>query len=250
MHTLRGILLNPGLAGLRTLGGAVVGPATWDPILTEEESAKVRAVLTDPARRVSRPPRRYLLTGLLFCGRCGAKLITRPNRHRPTYVCGSGPALSGCGRISILAEHLEAFVAEAVLHRLDGPALAEALTNQGADPDEHVIQAITADESQLEELSHAWANRMISMPEWLSARKLVEDRLTQARARLIRRDRNQRLRDAAGKGGVLSKQWPFMNLDQRRAIIGAILDRVVVNAARVHGRSTLEVERLEPIWKL
>lgn len=250
MHALRGILLNPGLAGVRTLGGAVVGPAVWEAILTEEESAQLRAVLTDPARRVTRPLRRYLLTGLVYCSYCGTKLIARPNHHRRTYVCGSGPALAGCGKISIVADHLEAFVTEAVMRRLDGPELAAALTEKGNDPDEELLETISADEAQLEELSGAWANRLISMPEWLRARKAIEDRLAQERSQLLRRDRHQRLRDAAGKGGVLREQWADMNLDQRRAVIGTILDRLVVKPARVQGRTTSEHERVAAEWKL
>ncbi len=127
MHTLRGILMRPALAGFRTLRGEVVAEGVWEPILSVEASAKVRALLSDPARRLTRTARRYPLKGFLVCGVCGVKLISRPNHGQRTYLCGSGPGLTGCGRVAIRAEPLEDFVSAAVLYRLDSPALAAAL---------------------------------------------------------------------------------------------------------------------------
>lgn len=55
-------------------------------------------------------PRRPL-TGLLFCGRCGAQLVARPRQDRtPRYVCP-------CGRLSILATETEGVVGAAMKHR-------------------------------------------------------------------------------------------------------------------------------------
>ena len=52
----------------------VVAVGSWPRILDEAICARLRAVLTDPARRPGPPVHSYLLTGLLRCGRCGARM--------------------------------------------------------------------------------------------------------------------------------------------------------------------------------
>jgi DNA invertase Pin-like site-specific DNA recombinase len=253
MHTLRGILISPALTGVRTLHGEVVATAVWEPILTPEVGARVRAFLTNPTRRLTRPVRHYLLTGFLYCGVCAAKLITRPNHGRGCYVCGSGPGLLGCGKISILSDRLEDFVTTAIWARLDTPALAQALAAASAEPGsegEELVASIGADEAQLTELTSAFGNQLITMQEWLGARKVIEDRLHHRRTLLTRGDQHAALRDFAGREGALAERWPSMNLDQKRAVIATVLDRVVVRPATVKGRTTLDTERLDPVWKL
>jgi DNA invertase Pin-like site-specific DNA recombinase len=249
MQVLRGILMRPALAGLRSLRGEVVGPGVWEAILSLEEHRRLHALLGDPARRLTRPARLYLLKGFLYCGACSVRLISRPNHGRRTYVCGSGPALTGCGAVTILAEPVEAFISEAALYRLDTPALAEALRRATTSCEgDDVLVAMTADEEQLQELAAAYANRAITMSEWVTARKVIEDRLNQRRAQLARVDHHRKLRDIEGRGDELRRRWPELNLDQRRAVIGAILDRVLVQPSRLRGRR-LEA-RLDPTWKL
>lgn len=76
--TLRGIFLNPRYAGLRTHRGEVVGPATWEPIITEETHHKIRAAFVERAATGRRAPQRYLLSGLLRCGKCDKRLYSSP----------------------------------------------------------------------------------------------------------------------------------------------------------------------------
>ncbi|HVC40419.1 MAG TPA: recombinase family protein [Candidatus Saccharimonadales bacterium] len=252
MQTLRNILKRPALAGFRTLRGEVVTRGVWAPILSEEESARVRALLADPRRRLTRPARTYLLKGFAYCALCGVKLISRPNHSRRTYLCGSGPSLTGCGRVYIVAEPLEAFITEAVLYRLDTPALRAVLDQpvSGQEDATDVLDALRADEAQLGDLALAYARKQISLPEWLVARTEIEARLGQQRARLQRTDDHRALRELAGGGDPLRRRWPDLNLDQRRAIIATVLDRVAVSRSRLRGRVQFDPGRLDPVWKV
>lgn len=251
MQTLRNILKRPALAGLRTLRGEVVTRGVWEPILSEEESARVRALLADPSRRLTRPARTYLLKGFMFCGYCGVKLISRPNHGRRTYLCGSGPGLTGCGRVYIVAEPLEEFIRDAVFYRLDSPVLAEELKprDDGSQESTALLAAVSSDEAQLEDLALVYARKQISLPEWLVARKEIEDRLVQQRAYLQRTDHRRGLREVVGQGDALRRRWPELNLDKRRSILGTVLDRVVVSRPLIHGRVQFDPGRLEPVWK-
>jgi hypothetical protein len=53
-----------------------------------------------------------------------------------------------------------------------------------------------------------------------------------------------------GQGGALRRRWLELNLDQQRAIIATVLDRVLVSRSRVPGRIQFDPGRLDPVWKL
>jgi len=153
--------------------------------------------------------------------------------------------------VYIGAERLEEFISEAVLYRIDTPALAEGLRQRddGSQATTGLLAAIGSDESLLEDLALACARREISLPEFLVARKEIEARVEHQKAHLHRTDHQRALREVAGHGDALRSRWPALNLDQRRAILGTVLDRVVVSRARIHGRIQFDPGRLEPVWK-
>src|SRR5664280_2636329 len=68
--TLRQMLGSPRIAGLRQHRGQVIGPAVWEPIITEQQRDQVLARIDTLSTSGRRSPRRYLLSGLLRCGRC------------------------------------------------------------------------------------------------------------------------------------------------------------------------------------
>ena len=250
-HTLKQIVIHPRLAGHRTLHERVVGRAVWEAILSEQDSQRLRSMLTDPARTLTRSARRYLLSSLLYCRLCGAKLVSRPSRRQPAYVCATGPGFFGCGKISILATPIEEFVTEAVLYRLDSPALERALQDQ-PDANREAAElevAIATDQAQLEELIGFWSDKKIESAEYFVARKRITDRLTALRARFARLDRHSSARRLAGQSERLRRQWPDLNLHQRRAIITAVLDRMIVGTA-VRGLNRFDPARVEPIWRV
>lgn len=78
----------------------------------------------------SKNARKYMLTGLAYCGRCGTPLNGCRKMDRPskpflrTYQCrgDSDTGLTkGCRGVRRNGEALEHFVAECVFHRLDTP---------------------------------------------------------------------------------------------------------------------------------
>jgi DNA invertase Pin-like site-specific DNA recombinase len=250
-HVLKHIVINPSNAGHRTLKGRIVGQAVWEAILTEEESQRVRSLLTDPARRLNRSARRYLLSSLLRCANCGAKLGARPNHTRPAYACIAGPASRNCGRITILAEPVETFISDAVLYRLDTPDLARALSRR---PDrsrelDDLERQIANDKAQQEELAVWWADKQIDGPEYLVARKRIADRLEASQARYRQIDTNKSLRALIDQAADLRRRWADLNLHQKRAVITALLDHVVVSPATTRTKY-VDVGRLKPVWRV
>lgn len=250
-NTLRTLLTNPRYWGMRVHQGQVLGPAAWEPIIAPEQGERLQRLLLDPARRTNRSARRYLLTGLLLCGICGTKLNSAPRGETRRYGCKKGPDSKGCGGIFIYAERLEEFIAEAVLHRLDSPAMHEALSDGGADQDEArtLADAIQEDTNLMRDLAVIWVDRGISREEWITARNRVQSRLEDNRRAFARLTHRDAVADYIGHGDDLRRQWNGLNLSRQVAIVKAVLNSATILPTAFRGRKGLDPNRVVPDWR-
>lgn len=85
----------------RRLVGEIVADAVWPAIISKEDTARLRALLLDPKRRLTpTTPRRWLLTGILRCGCCDGPMCGRPREDgRMRYVCNKMPGNNRCGKV-------------------------------------------------------------------------------------------------------------------------------------------------------
>ncbi len=250
-HVIRAVLTSPRTAGLREARGEIVGPAIWKPIVTLELRDRILAAFDERTASGRRTPRRYLLSGLLRCGRCGKRLYSARRRESRRYVCQSGPDHGGCGHLTVVADPLEILVADAVLYRLDTPDLAEALAGRARQDKDtaRLMDAVSADREQLAVLTAHYADRRIPINEWLAARTIIEDRMKVTEKRLRRATSTVHLTGVIGQGQALRTQWATLNLSRQFAIVKAILDHAVILPGKT-GARTLDPERVKPIWRL
>ena len=249
--TLRALLTSGRIAGLRDHQGAVLGPAVWEPIITEQTRARILARMGEQSRTGRRSPRRYLLSGMLRCGKCQGVLFSAARQDTRRYVCLSGPDHGGCGRLTVVAAPVEDLITRAVLLRLDSPELADALSGRAA-ADEHTAAlalTLAEDRQQQEELGGLWAAKKIDTAGWLRARGDLETRIAQAEARLARLTRSDALSGLVGNGEQLRASWDELNLTRQGAIVRAVLDHAVIGPG-VLGARILDPERVQPVWRL
>lgn len=248
--TVRNLLKSPRIAGLREHQGQVIGKAVWPPIVTEDEHARIVALLTDPSRRTNRTARRYLLSGLCRCGRCGAKMITGQSRDRRRYMCRSGADFGGCGGTMISAT-VEELVPDAVLYRLDTPDLAAAIEGrQRADENSAAVsEAIAADAAKLEELAQMWAAGELTRAEWRAARQTLDNRLTANRRRQMQQAGSTVIAGHIGNASTLRAEWPDLPLGRQAAIVRALVDHVTIQPGTMGARS-IDPARVEIHWRL
>ncbi|MGQ0718247.1 MAG: recombinase family protein [Pseudonocardiales bacterium] len=240
----------------RHLVGEIVGDAVWPAIISKEDTARVRALLMNPERRLTpATPRRCLLTGILRCGICGevgvgAPLCGRPRDDgRMRYVCNKMPGNNRCGKIYILADPTDEHVRRMMKIALASPKFVEALRAKGQDQQgEAVLRQMTTDQRKLEELAEDYATDVITRSEWLRARGVLESRLETARKRLSTTSRTAVLEGLTGDSVAFDEVWKGLPLSRKRAVISTVLDRVIVHPA-VRGRNTFDPHRLEPIWR-
>lgn len=247
-HPLRRMLRSARISGQREHRGEIVADATWPAIIPPEQTVQVRAVLSNPARRTSRTGRRYLLAGFLRCGKCGATMVSRPRADGTRrYVCAKGPNTAGCGRLTIVADPLEELVVEALLFRLDSPDLARAMAASASNGHAGDLQRdIEAGEAQLAELAGVYAERKITVGEWMAAREPIEARLGSTRAEL------GRLTGATALSGFLgaddlAPRWSGLPLSRQQAILRQVLDHAIIEPG-TRGLNRFQPERVRPFW--
>ncbi|MBS1842954.1 MAG: recombinase family protein [Actinobacteria bacterium] len=247
---LRRLMMSAGISGRREHNGEIVAVGKWPAIIATEDSDRLRAMLKDPARRKNQMARRYLLTGMLRCGRCGAPLVARPRQDkRRRYVCARQPGSEACGKLAILSDELEEMVVEMVLHRLDGEALPRALAAQHDDRGDDHQQEVDAAAAQLEELAGLYAAQSISAAEWMAARGPIEERLERAKRKLADVDGTTAIHAYLGGGQDLRERWKELSMDRQRAVLGALIDHITIGPALV-GRNFFDPDRVAPTWRV
>jgi site-specific DNA recombinase len=253
-ETLSSIVRDWNRAGLTTSGGGPWRVNSLSSLLVQPRLVAAPAIL-DPATHAAllalhasrskgprRATRRYLLTGLLRCWRCGGALRGMPRaRGADLYVC-PGPPHGGCSGTAVTADHAEEAVGDMVLARLDAPDL---LTLPAGGHDAAI--EVAGHQQRLRELGDLWAAGELSRDEWLSLKRNIGRRTQAAEAELARWSRYEALRTLAGQGRSLRQRWPALEIDERRQIVQAALEHVVVLAAEPP-RQVFRAERLQPCW--
>jgi site-specific DNA recombinase len=252
--TLKGILTNPRYAGLRTHRGIVVAPGMWEAIISEDDHRRVLAKYAEKKMSNRRTPQRYVLSGMLRCGKCGTRLYSsaRTTNGRATrrYVCLSGPDHGGCGGTTVTADPLERFVCDTVLYRLDTPAMTDVLAGRSSADErtQELTRALDDANEQLEELSLAYANRDITMREWMTAKKPITGRLEAAQRQLAQVTHTTALTGLVGNGEALGRTWGTLNLSRQVAIVNALIDHITIGPGKP-GATSLDLDRVSITWR-
>lgn len=228
-RTLNHVLTSPTTAGLREVEG-VMRPGRWDGILDRDTWDRVRALLSDPRRRLSPGPgRRHLLSGRLTCGRCGGVMRPRNHGQGMRYGCtGTGCALS------VPMAETDRLITSSVLELIDRDAwsrLRSAQTAPGVD-----VDALNA---ELEQLADLYGRGEITFDEWQVARRGITSRT--ARSDVMPVD----LPDVVDLGS----SWEGLPLEARQLVIDAVVEKVTV-APGQRGARSFDADRLSITWRV
>lgn len=256
LNQLSRVLASRRIAGLREHKGELVGPAAWPAIVSPETHERLRALLTGPHRRRDPVVRSYLFTGIAVCGRpeCGAKLVAMKNNGNRAYGCMRDKG--GCNKLSIVAGEppeadrpgsgFEGLMVEAIFAAADTPAMKAAIKTylQQDDGAPDLAQQVREDRELLADLAEDLGEKRISRAEWMAARAPIEKRLAAADQDLANSQASGSVRLLARGGGALRKAWMAMTFDERRALVGAAVERIVVNPVEVRGRHVFDPTRI------
>lgn len=253
---VRQILENPRYAGLRVAAGEVVGKAVWPAIISEADHHRIVRTLADPARKAG-PRKRALLTGLVRCGICGARMFKVQNAYRKSgiyvaYACRPSLKDYTCRSVSISAPILEGFVEDLLLALCDrkqskenfGEVIAQygesnVDTNQlEIDRLEHLVRDLDAERVA----GTIDAGRYLRMSKDASARIEALAQIQTSKSSV------SVLAPYLKVPGRLRGEWADKTLDEKRVLLGAAFDQIVISRAKRMGPG-FDKDRVEPRWK-
>jgi DNA invertase Pin-like site-specific DNA recombinase len=215
---LRQLLLQPRLTGRLVHHDKVIRddlPA----ILDDVTAARVAAVLRDPARRPNERVRNHLLSGLVRCGNCGGRLHGKRTTKGVKYGCPSVP--QGCGTIIVSAEKAEREVvsrflevaAAGIIPPADQPADVMAIAGQ-----------LDANQLAREQAAGDHYARLIDRRTYLAVLARLDREDAELRGSAAAAERVRRRVEIPAS----AKKWANLTVDQKRAVLTAVIDHVVV----------------------
>lgn len=242
------MLRSPRLAGARVYRGNLVVSGA---ILAILDAEKWQALQVAIARNPSTPAGRFLLSGFLRCSECGSVLIVRRRftDYARNYGCKRAVGRRGCGRVSIVAEPLEAHVRDRFLAAVGGELniAIRAREERAAAGDE--LARIKADEATLTQLAQDhYVSGLIGRAEYLAVRQPLEDRIRDGRGRLARRAGTPLVSEAAAAADP-AMAWTRADLSVRRRLLGELMEAIEISPASRRG-APFEPERVMIQWRL
>jgi site-specific DNA recombinase len=225
---LRRVLLNPRHAGHATHRGRVVGEGDWEPILEADVQDRLSAHLRDPARRTQTSTnRRYLMSGLLVCGVCGATMFASPMGQKGAYWMAYRCRTSHLSRRLDLVDE---FVTAVVVGRLSRPDASSLLT-RGNEDGEALRERSVKLRQQLDDLAGLLAEGVLTAA---GVRKVS----TRLRAELEDVDRERATLHSADAIGELvtaddvERCWDGLTLDAQRSAVELLLTATILPAGK------------------
>ena len=247
------VLVRARNAALIEHDGQMIGNAVWAALISEDELRAVRAVLRNPARKVSPgPARKHLLSGYLRCGVCGGPMIVSYSggeRARAVYRCVPG---RGPGHASRTVHLLDEYVTRMVLGYLSRPGNEIPAPAEDTTLARTRLAAITA---ELDELAELVGQGKISARQMAIASEPLEAEAQKLRERI---DASLMV-DALGAfwgAEDPAKVWEDLDLDRRRRVIERLAASITVNPAPKGrpkgwepGQPYFHAESIEVAWR-
>jgi DNA invertase Pin-like site-specific DNA recombinase len=233
-----------------------MGEAKWPAIVDRAKWERCRKVLEDRSPHYVQPRRRSLLTGLVLCANCGARMLRNSHQGRKVWRCPSDPGKLGsdgkpaCGRLSIGAEDLEDYLTRLTFSWCDAASMDEIV--DGQDGEREQSEQLTAElkdiQLRLDEAADSMAAGRTSMRAYEALTSRLEARqrnLLEQFARIGSNDAGVLAR-YAGRPGTLKAAWDEqLTMDEKRVVIRrAIGGPVAILPVAVAGVRQVGVDRV------
>lgn len=250
--TIKQILRNPAIAGKRVYRGEIIGDAAWDPLVSEDDFARLQKILGDPARRVHHHDGvtpKSLLSHIAHCHYCGRPMVRTTNKNRSVnggprherYTC----RFRGCMKVMIASGWLDEYVSATAVAWLSTP---ENIASLMAEDDDWVERCAQAErraaelQARLDEATDQFGEGAISFGVLsrleTTLRPQIEEALREA-VPVIVDDGIRALMTAED----VQSAWDETDLQERRRILKAIFE-IRIMQAPVRGPNNVQPERV------
>ena len=238
------VLTAPTIAGMRQHRGKVIGRGSWEPILDETTWRQLCAHLEGPKHR---PARKYLLSVIAVCGRCGHGLTGRiqggRSGKRPIYFCHT--TTGGCGRLGVNAEPLEEHVVDQLFDALNRDEFWSTLAEDDHEARrDELTRELEGVEQQYDKLAKRWAKGELPAAAWDAARAGLDTRKAELTSELASVPAPLTVMDPA----IIQAGWGAMILDERRSILDIFVANITVMPAKP-GAKVFDPARVHIEWR-
>lgn len=260
-------LRKPRNAGVREYGGKIIGPGTWEPLVEESLWQAAQTAMDNRpggGRGRRRSVRRHLLTGVIFCGKCGhhlsgqwvkSKTGGKPGRpkagqkkephpgevnYRIAYTCKS------CRGVTIRAHDIEPLLFKLIGKRLAQPDAVDLIKAEVHDADE--AQRIRDEKSalykKLDQLAVDYAQDLLDGSQVKTASNAIKGQI--AALGLLEQDQERlRVFDGIPLGSDEAvAAVTSLSPDRFRAVLSVVC-RVTVEPVGKGGSHTFNPERVK-----
>jgi site-specific DNA recombinase len=242
---LRDMLVRPRLAGWRVYHDEIIlnddgtPLQAWTPIVEPAKFEELCALLTNPVRTSTKGSnnQRYPLTGVVYCGRCGARMAGRSRQYRyagkllrtyRTYTCQS--IMGGCDGLSRAADELEELIFESLFRAVETEDFAEAASSlRREDPTRPHYEALARITADRDRTKHNLNRGKIEDDDFDREMALLD---TEERAAWAAIDRMRDGRTRAHVPKNLRAVWPDLALDRQRGILQSVIERITLYPQR------------------
>ena len=241
-QSVRAILGNPAIAGLRRYKGEIAGRGGWQGIVSEETFTAVNSILGDPSRK---PPRGVtsLLGGIAICAcgnvvnhtysskRSGPK--DKPVFREPygVYTCQHSTQTGTGPHVRIKAALADAWVTEAVIARMSQPDAVTLFAKDSTVDVQALRDEAQAIRRNLDTLAGDMALGIISRTAMITATERGSARLAEIDATVAEASREHVAAELITAADV-RVTWEALDISRKRAIIRALMSITLKPAGR------------------
>jgi DNA invertase Pin-like site-specific DNA recombinase len=226
----RDLLLRPRNAGIAVYRGEEIGKGSWEVILADPVFRAVVAILVDPTRRTTPGPEPKWFGSMIYnCGidGCTQTMICSKSggAGHPSYRCQTrhGGARRG--------DKLDEYIQDLIVERLSRPDAHDLLLPGPGDVNVAQLQAESEQiRRRLTDLAGLFGSGQISMAQFTEGSDTARAQLEGVNKQLGRAAVKDPLVPLVGAPDVRTV-WKAMPLDQRRAVLRALMT-VTVRPAR------------------
>ncbi|MCU1446831.1 recombinase family protein [Cryobacterium sp.] len=235
---VRDLLTNSHYAGISTYNGVEIGKGNWEPIVDAQTWHSWQSGAAKRKRKSTFTAAKHLLTGIARCAECDGVIYVKHRADKKlSYFCSE----KGCVQRSMTP--VDELVSEAVLLRLQDPAVVAAFRTQPA-PTDHLYTERAAAQARLDDRAELIADGTLTAQAVREAAKPLRARIKRIDEQIASSDATDLIPMDLLTGDTRAK-WAAYSLARKRAVIRTLME---VRIATQGNTRVFDGEAIILIW--
>lgn len=221
---------------------AVFDTVTWERIQLAVKTRSIKNSTTPRARR-------YLLTGIAYCGKCheplnGSKKKDRAySKERRVYACMPRQNRAHCNGVARNADALDHYVTESLLAHLETPDLTKLLRRDNEDDGQlkNLLSIRETRKQRVTDLVDDYASGLLSRDQFARAKNTAEAELGKVEYEIASLNRKRTANGLVPAGASVREAWGNSDSDDwKRALTSLAIERVDVFPTKSRKRYVID----------